>query len=112
MDKLTKYRSTIERLIQDHADLMNSQPVPGEVVDFIFDETRDHYLLLKYGWPRGNPRHYTKLHVRIHEDKIWIEADLTEDGFASELLQAGVPKEDIVIGFIAPEDRPYLDLAA
>lgn len=102
MDRLTQYRALIERIMQRHADLMNSQPVRGEHVDCVFDEPRDQYLLLKYGWPRGKHAHYTKIHARIAEGKIWIEADLTEDGFATELVEAGVAKSDIVLAFNPP----------
>ena len=111
MDKLSQYRALLEKILQAHADLMNSQPVPGEEVDCVFDEQRDHYLLLKYGWPRGKPTHYTKLHARLHNDKIWIEADLTEEGLATELVEAGIPKEDIVLAFHAPEMRPLTEFA-
>jgi len=111
MDKLTRYRALIRQVLQQHADLMNSQPVPGELVDCVFDERRDQYLLLKYGWPRGKHTHYTKLHVRIHNGKIWIEEDMTEEGLANELVEAGVPKEDIVLAFTPPEVRHLSDFA-
>lgn len=111
MDRLTHYRTLIKQILQQHADLMNSQPVPGEEVDCVFDEQRDHYLLLKYGWPRGKHTHYTKIHARLHNSKIWIEEDTTEDGLAADLLAAGVPKEDIILGFTAPEMRPYTEFA-
>ena len=110
-DRLPDYRKIIKTILQQHCDLMNSQPVPGEEVDCVFDEQRDHYLLLKYGWPRGKPAHYTKLHARLHKGKIWIEADLTEEGLATELIEAGIPKEDIVLAFHAPEMRPYTEFA-
>src|SRR5438046_518727 len=111
MDKLTRYRTLLQQIMQAHADLMNSQPVPGEEVDCVFDEQRHHYLLLKYGWPRGKRAHYIKLHARIHNGKIWIEEDMTEDGLASQLLEAGVPREDIVLAFNAPEMRFLTEFA-
>lgn len=111
MDRLTRYRTVVEQIMQRHADLMNSQPVPGEEVDYVFDEKRDHYLLLKYGWPRGRRAHYTKIHVRIADSKIWIEEDMTEEGFANELVAAGIPKEDIVLAFNPPELRHIEDFA-
>ena len=73
MDKLILYRELVEKLLQEHADLMNSQPVPGEEVDCIFDENREHYMMLRYGWPRGKRAYYVKLHVRIKDGKIRIE---------------------------------------
>lgn len=111
MDRLTRYRTLIEQIMQRHADLMNSQPVPGEEVDCVFDEQRDHYLLLKYGWPRGKHVHYTKVHVRIADSKIRIEEDMTEEGFANELVEAGISKEDIVLAFNPPELRYIEDYA-
>ena len=44
------------------------------------------------------------------ERKI-IEEDWTEEGITSYLLAAGVPKEDIVLGFHAPEVRPNTEFA-
>ena len=105
MDKLILYRELVEKLLQEHADLMNSQPVPGEEVDCIFDENREHYMMLRYGWPRGKRAYYVKLHVRIKDGKIRIEEDWTQDGIATELMDAGVPKEDIVLAFNPPELR-------
>jgi hypothetical protein len=37
--------------------------------------------------------------------KFWIEEGWTEDGIATELAQAGVPKEDIVLAFHKPDWR-------
>lgn len=111
MDRLTRYRTLIEQILQQHADLMNSQPVPGEEVDCVFDEQRDHYLLVKYGWPRGKRTHYTKIHARIVNGKIWIEEDMTEEGLANDLVEAGVPKEDIVLAFNPPELRYRTEFA-
>jgi hypothetical protein len=41
-----------------------------------------------------------------------IERDLTEDGIAAELLEAGVPEDDIVLAFHVPELRQYIELAS
>jgi hypothetical protein len=49
--------------------------------------------------------------VRLIEGKFWIEHDLTEEGIATELLREGVPKEDIVLAFHAPEMRKYTEFA-
>ena len=46
-----------------------------------------------------------ELHVRLKQNKGWIEKDGTETKVTQELLQAGVPKEDIVLGFYRPKRR-------
>jgi XisI protein. len=42
------------------------------------------------------------VYVRIRDGKFWIEEDWTEDGIATDLVRAGVPKEDIVLAFHEP----------
>jgi hypothetical protein len=37
---------------------------------------------------------------------------MTEVGIANELIEAGVPKEDIVLAFHHPEERKYTEFAA
>ena len=50
--------------------------------------------------------------VQLHDGKIWIEKDTTEDGIATDLMREGVPREDIVLAFHPPEMRQYTDFAA
>jgi hypothetical protein len=78
----------------------------------VFDEQRDHFLLLKIGWSHGRRVRATTLHVRIRRGKICVEEDMTEEGVATALLRQGVPAEDIVLGFHAPALRQFTEFAA
>lgn len=40
------------------------------------------------------------------DDKLWFQADNTEHGIAPELVQAGIPKSDIVLAFRPPPRAP------
>ena len=51
------------------------------------------------------------LHIDIKEGKIWIQHDGTEIGIANELVEMGVPKQDIVLAFHAPYKRQYTGFA-
>ena len=51
------------------------------------------------------------VYVRIRDGKFWIEEDWTEDGIATDLVRAGVPKEDIVLAFHDPQMRQYTEFA-
>ena len=51
------------------------------------------------------------VYVRVRDRKFWIEEDRTEDGIATDLVRAGVPKEDIVLAFHEPGMRQYTDFA-
>lgn len=45
------------------------------------------------------------------DGKIWVQYDGTEEGVATELVDAGVPKVDIVLGFRHPSVRQYTEFA-
>jgi XisI protein len=51
------------------------------------------------------------VYVRIRDRKFWIEEDWTEEGIANDLVQAGVPREDIVLAFHEPKMRQHTGFA-
>jgi hypothetical protein len=111
MDKLTRYRDLIRSRLTELAELFNRRPSQGVQTHFIFDTERDHYLLVHVGWSSSGRVWDTTLYVRLHEGKVWIEEDWTEEGLATYLLRAGVPKEDIVLAFHPPDLRPLTEFA-
>ena len=90
---------------------MIGHPVPGIETLCIFDESRDEYLILNIGWRDRKRVQYITLLVRIHNGKIWIEEDGTEEGLANMLIAAGILKEDIVLAFNPPELRHMTEYA-
>jgi hypothetical protein len=109
MDKLAQYRSIIKTILQEQAQY---KPAHGEIEPMlVFDETHDHYQLLFLGWDMPRRVHSIIVHMRLHNGKIWLEYDGTDAHIARQLVEAGVPKEDIVLAFHSPEKRPYTDYA-
>ncbi len=51
------------------------------------------------------------VHIDIKDEKIWIQNDNTKVGIANELVDRGIPKKDIVLGYQAPYLRHYTDFA-
>jgi hypothetical protein len=51
------------------------------------------------------------MHLDIKNGKIWIQQNTTEVDIAAELLEMGVPKQDIVIGFHTPKMRQLTSFA-
>ncbi|MHC5829213.1 MAG: element excision factor XisI family protein [Nostoc sp.] len=47
----------------------------------------------------------------MKDDKVWIQNDNTEVGIANELVDRGIPKKDIVLGYKAPYLRGFTDYA-
>ncbi|MDQ4078745.1 MAG: XisI protein [Chloroflexota bacterium] len=109
MDRVTQYRAYIQRLLEEYA---HYKPSYGDLeVQTLFDQERDHYQLCTVGWHDDRRVHGCVLHLDIKDGKIWIQHDGTEIGIANELVELGVPKEDIVLAFHAPYKRPYTGFA-
>ncbi|NJL56809.1 XisI protein [bacterium] len=77
----------------------------------ILDEAKSHYIWMNLGWQNGERVTGMTVYVRIRDGKFWIEEDWTEDGIATDLVRAGVPREDIVLAFHEPKMRQYTDFA-
>ena len=91
--------------------ILAEQDYPDYEVVLSLDDERSQYILRRVGWSGTKRIHYTDLHLALRNGKIWIEEDWTKDGFATDLLEAGVPNEDIVLGFQPPEMRIYTEFA-
>ncbi len=107
MEKLDFYRETVEKVLRKHAELPHSYPELEEYL--IIDRDRNHFLLFDVGWQQQRRVHGCLTHVQIIHGKIWIQRDGIEDGVTEELVEAGVPKSDIVLGFQPPEVRQYTE---
>ena len=90
MDKLDEYRTLIQRLLRQHADLANQNPSETRETHLILDTDRDRYMLYDTGWWQKKQINIPILYVHLVNDKIWIEEDRTESGLATELIAAGV----------------------
>lgn len=109
MDQVTRYRSIVKRILAEHAE---QAPSHGKIETLpLFDDSHDNYAVLDLGWDRMGRVHAVILHVRLKNGKIWIEQDGTEEGVANKLLDAGIPKEDIVLGFYRPDRRKNTQFA-
>ncbi|BAY31796.1 fdxN element excision controlling factor protein [Nostoc carneum NIES-2107] len=109
MDKLTLYRQLIQEILHNYSE---QKPAYGNIeVETIFDTERDHYQIVHVGWEGQNWVHSCIIHIDIKNSKIWLQWNGTEDDIAANLVGAGVPKEDIVLGFQSPFMRQFTDYA-
>ena len=111
MDKLIKYRQLIQDLLKNYANQLSNSTIQDIELHTVFDEKNDRYVVYRTGWWEKQRIHSTILFLRISDGKIWIEEDGTEEGIATELLIAGVPNEDIVLGFRHPGLRSMTEFA-
>ncbi len=103
MDKLNNYRQKIKQILTQYSQY---KPSYGEVeIEEIFDLERDRYQLVSVGWNHQTRIYGCMIHLDIKNEKIWIQQNTTEFDIARELVEMGVPKHDIVIGFHTPKMR-------
>ncbi|MCU0493899.1 MAG: XisI protein [Chloroflexaceae bacterium] len=109
MDART-YPTRIKHIL---TELAHYQPSHGEITPMVaFDDDHGQYLLLHIGWDGVRRVRSLIAHVRFSDDKIWIEHDGTPPpGIAVALVEAGVPKDDIVLAFHHPSVRPLTEFA-
>lgn len=109
MDKLTTYRHILQQSILHHAEYA---PSHGQIQTLpVCDTDHDNYLLVDTGWDATGRVHAVAFHARLHDGKVWIEWDGTEPSITEELVEAGIPTEDIVLAFYTPERRALTPFA-
>lgn len=106
-NKREQYRSILLDLLNQWAAYTpaNLADAEGQV---IADLQRDHFQLVRLGWRNDAFVHNTIFHFDIKaDDKVWIQANWTDTDIAAELVERGIEKTDIVLGFQPPRYRPY-----
>ena len=112
MDKGTLYRDLIKKCLGEWEAYIRRARHNGIDIQRINDDTNGNYLLVYLGWDKNQRVQQTALHLRLKEDRIWIEVDETEEGIATALVRAGVPRQDIVLAFHPPELRHLSEFAS
>lgn len=109
MDKLESYRQIIQDILREYA----SVPIyNGEIESYTaFDLKDDHYQVIDVGWDGDRRVYGCVLHLDIKEGKIWIQHNMTELLIAQKLIERGVERDQIVIGFHDPALRQYTEYA-
>ncbi|MBE9002190.1 MULTISPECIES: XisI protein [unclassified Nostoc] len=109
MDKIERYRQLIKQVLSEHQQIAsNSDTVNSQL---ILDNENDHYQLAYVGW-QGDKRVFGPvMHFDIQNEKIWIQYNGTEESVAERLVELGVPRSDIVIGFHSPFKRQFTSYA-
>lgn len=111
MERIATYRTLVKKILEQKADVMRNGAQSEIETVLTFDEERDHYLLLRMGWTGDGRIFVPTLCARLHNGKIWIENDWTDEGLATSLLEHGVPSEDVVLAFHPPEMRVHTEFA-
>jgi hypothetical protein len=109
MDKLSQYRTCIQQLLKQYEGYSpSSEEIETEVIT---DTEHDHYQLIHVGWNQKRRVYGCAFHIDIKHGKVWIQYNGTDRHIAEELVELGIPKEDIVLGFQTPYRRQFTEYA-
>ena len=109
MDRVEQYRQIIRSVLVPYTEINYANV---EATNYaVFDPETDQYIIVSVGWQDDRRVHGCLIHVAILNNKIWVQRDNTEDGVTNDMVAAGIPKSDIVLGFHEPEIRPHTGFA-
>ncbi|NJN33121.1 MAG: XisI protein [Saprospiraceae bacterium] len=107
--KLKKYEKAILNILNEYAKIRYAN-VDGKN-ELIVDKENHRYQVVTIGWEGNRFVHDCPMHFDIINGKIWVQQNMTE-WEVSEMLEAqGIPKTDIVAGFLPPDLRIYSNYA-
>ncbi|MCA6503092.1 MAG: XisI protein [Pseudanabaena sp.] len=98
MDTVKSYQAVIKQVISEYAKL---RPSHGNIhLEPIFDDVNSRYALMQFGWDRERRVRGNLIYVSIKDGKVLIEYDGIEGGITQDLIQRGIPEQDIVLAFL------------
>ena len=97
MDRTGQYRDAVKRIVQHYAQF---QPSHGDIrLDAVCDDQTGRYTLVHAGWNLRKRVHGMVLYVRVEDGKVVVEYDGVSEGVYADLIESGIPGEDIVLAY-------------
>ncbi len=108
-NKLKKYENAIISILSEYEKIKYANVVGGN--QLVIDKKNHQYQVLTIGWDKDEFVHDCPMHFAIIEHKVWVQQNMTEWEVGEMLEDRGVPKTDIVVGFLSPDLRAYTKYA-
>lgn len=109
MDRVSEYRRILRRLIEEYA---RYKPSHGQIdMEAVIDAGENHFELMQVGWDGPRRIHGSVIHLDLIDGKVWLQFNGTNQLIAEELVEAGIPAHDIVLGFQTPDIRRHSGFA-
>lgn len=108
MDYLNAGREALRRFVQKYEHI---DPRPEVFSSGVTDEDRGIYMSISYGWDGKKRVKSTQFLVSVKDGKFFVVEDWTKESVATELLEAGVPSDKIVLAFHHPSMRACTEFA-
>jgi hypothetical protein len=105
MDKINRYQAAVCELLTEYVNRTVTRPANQLVPQILVDKEHNKFQVLYYGWQKEKYVFFPAFHFDIIDGKIWLQCNNTEWEVDTILIEKGVAKEDIVIGFLPPYYR-------
>jgi hypothetical protein len=79
MDKLEKYRNSIKKILTEYQEWVSGSANLDQESCLVFDEIHDQYFWLFMGWEGKKKFRNIQVHIRIKNEKIYIEIVIRPD---------------------------------
>lgn len=89
------YREAVKQALRPFGDYKSLDPRSETVV--LFDDHSAHYAVILLGWENGERIYEPLVHVRIHDGRVVVEINTTDDDIDRLLLEAGIPYSALVL---------------
>ena len=101
--KINKYQAIILDFLTEQASYrISNSDLENQIVA---DKENHHYQLMRIGWRNNRYVRACPFQFDIKDGKVWIQQNRTDIEVGDELVARGIPKSDIVIGFLPIEMR-------
>ena len=99
MDKIEKYKKIIQEELKYQATktLYNAPNVKRQL---IINAEKTDFILLSLGWDDDNFLHTILFHYQIKDNKVWLMKNNTNVLINQIMIENGIHKNDITIGWI------------
>lgn len=108
MDRIKKYQKILEKFFVEQAAIQDRQN-NGLKAHLSINKAKTDFILIKMGWRGKLFVHTVTFHIEIKNGQVWIYENKIDIDLPKILVDAGVAKEDIVLGFLSPTLRAYTE---
>lgn len=110
MYKIKQYQDIIIHYLQEYGKVKPAN-LPDIDSYVIIDRENNHFQLLQVGWQAEDYIFSVVFHFDIKDGKVWFQRNITDRDVVDELMDRGIKKQDLVLGFRYPKMRPYTGFA-
>lgn len=111
MAEVNKYQDSILKVLEEYKGRFKKTSKDIQAL-IVADKENHHYQLLWLGWDGKRHIFTVTAFLSIINGKIWVQHDSTEAGIANMLVEEGILKTDIVLGYFPSDHRALTEFAA